>query len=81
MDEQVALSHEMAIRLHKAFGADMEVLIRMQGSYDIAEARQQQAEISVARNEAKGRDPRLGLSERKWQLYQVRLSTSEIRDE
>jgi hypothetical protein len=36
----------------------------MQGSYDIAQARQRQGEISVARYEAEGRDPRLGFSER-----------------
>ena len=37
----------MAIRLDKAFGADMESLMRMQGSYDIARARRRQGEISV----------------------------------
>jgi antitoxin HigA-1 len=41
----------MAIRLDKAFGADMETLMRMQGSYDIAQARQREGEISVARND------------------------------
>ncbi len=39
LNEQAALSREMAIRLDKAFGADMEMLMRMQGSYDIAQAR------------------------------------------
>ncbi len=57
LNEQAALSPEMAIRLDKAFGADMETLMRMQGSYDIAQARQRQGEISVARYEAAGHDP------------------------
>ncbi len=50
MNERAALSPEMAIRLDKAFGADMETLMRMQGSYDIAQARQ--GEVRVARYEA-----------------------------
>ena len=49
LNERAALSPEMAIRLDKAFGADMETLMRMQGSYDIAQARERQGEISVAR--------------------------------
>jgi antitoxin HigA-1 len=36
LNEQAALSPEMAIRLDKAFGADMETLMRMQGSFDLA---------------------------------------------
>ena len=49
LNERASLSPEMAIRLDKAFGADMETLMRMQSSYDIAQARQRQGEISVAR--------------------------------
>jgi addiction module HigA family antidote len=49
--EQAALSPEMAIRLDKAFGADMETLMRMQNSYDIAQARQRESAIKVARFE------------------------------
>jgi plasmid maintenance system antidote protein VapI len=41
----------MAIRLDKAFGADMETLMRMQNSYDIAQAKQRQDAIKVARFE------------------------------
>jgi antitoxin HigA-1 len=47
LNEQAALSPEMAIRLKKAFGADMEYLMRMQNSYDIALARQHQEKIQV----------------------------------
>lgn len=51
LNEQAALSPEMAIRLDKAFGADLETLIRIQGSYDIAQARQRKGEIMVERYE------------------------------
>mgnify|MGYP001259481168 CR=1 FL=1 len=58
LNERAALSPEMAIRLDKAFGADMETLMRMQSSYDIAQARQRRDEISVARFQPKpGHDP------------------------
>lgn len=49
LNEQAALSSEMAIRLEKAFGADMEELMRMQNQYEIALARQHQDNIEVAR--------------------------------
>lgn len=39
LNEQAALSAEMAIRLQKAFGADFEELMRMQNDYDIAQAK------------------------------------------
>lgn len=47
VNEQASLSLEMAIRLEKAFGADMEALMRMQNAYDIACARAYQHEIKV----------------------------------
>lgn len=49
LNEQAALSPEMAIRLEKVFGASMEDLMRMQNNYEIALARQHQDEINVAR--------------------------------
>jgi addiction module HigA family antidote len=49
LNEQAALSPEMAIRMEKAFGASMEDLMRMQNSYDIALARQNLDEITVSR--------------------------------
>jgi addiction module HigA family antidote len=47
LNEQAALSPEMAIRLEKAFGANMEELMQMQSGYDIARAREHQNEIIV----------------------------------
>lgn len=49
INAQTSLSPDMAIRLDKAFGIDMETLMRMQGSYDIARARERQREIEVER--------------------------------
>jgi antitoxin HigA-1 len=50
--EQASLSSEMAIRLDKAFGADMETLMRMQNSYDIARAKERKGAIRVVRFQA-----------------------------
>lgn len=41
------LSPDMAIRIEKAFGVSMETLMRMQNSFDIAEARKRAREINV----------------------------------
>lgn len=43
------LSSEMALRLEKAFGVDMETLMRMQSSYDIARTRRRESSIRVPR--------------------------------
>lgn len=43
------ISPEMAIRLSKAFGGTPEVWLRLQMAYDLAEARQHEDEIVVAR--------------------------------
>jgi plasmid maintenance system antidote protein VapI len=45
----------MAIRIEKAFGPDMETLMRMQNSHDIAEARKRAADIKVDRYVPKAR--------------------------
>jgi plasmid maintenance system antidote protein VapI len=37
----------MALRIEKAFGVAMDTLMRMQGSYDIAEARKNEKKIHV----------------------------------
>lgn len=47
------LSPEMALRIEKAFGVSMDTLMRMQCSYDIAQARSREGEIKVARYVAK----------------------------
>lgn len=52
LNGQAALSAEMAIRLDKAFGADMETLLRMQSAVDIARAKAKAPEIDVARYES-----------------------------
>ena len=39
LNEHVDLSPEMALRIEMAFGVSMDVLMRMQNSYDIARAR------------------------------------------
>lgn len=49
LNEQASLSPEMAIRLAKAFGANMEELMRMQNNYDIALAHTRENEIVVSR--------------------------------
>ena len=49
LNEREHLSPEMAIRIEKAFGVSMETLMRMQNSYDIAQARKREAEIKVER--------------------------------
>ena len=40
---------DMALRFEKAFGADMETLMRMQNSYDIAQTRSRAKKIHVER--------------------------------
>ena len=49
LNERSALSPEMALRIEKAFGVPMETLMRMQNSYDIAQARRKEGEIDVVR--------------------------------
>lgn len=48
LNERARLSPEMALRLEKAFGVSMDTLMRMQNSYDIAQARKREGEIEVA---------------------------------
>ena len=43
------LSGDMALRIEKAFGVKMDTLMRMQGSYDIAQTRKREKQISVPR--------------------------------
>lgn len=44
-----ALSPEMALRIEKAFGVDMDMLLRMQAWYDAHTMRQRAGEIDVRR--------------------------------
>jgi addiction module HigA family antidote len=43
------LSGDMALRFEKAFGVDMDTLMRMQNSYDIAQTRSRANKIKVER--------------------------------
>jgi addiction module HigA family antidote len=49
LNERAALSSEMALRIEKAFGVSMDTLMRMQNSYDIAQARRRAGKIKVVR--------------------------------
>jgi plasmid maintenance system antidote protein VapI len=44
-----ALTPEMALRIEKAFGPDMDHLLRMQLAYDVAQVRRRGGRISVKR--------------------------------
>jgi addiction module HigA family antidote len=44
---KAGITPEMAIRLHKAFGGGAEVWLRMQTSYDLAQAMKTAASIKV----------------------------------
>jgi len=44
-----ALTPEMALRIEKAFGPDMDHLLRMQLAYDVAQTRQRARGISIKR--------------------------------
>jgi antitoxin HigA-1 len=57
LNEHSQLSSEMALRVEKAFGVSMDTLMRMQNSYDIAQARKREGEIHVAPFTGKPLDP------------------------
>lgn len=46
------LSGDMALRVEKAFGVEMDTLMRMQNSYDIARTRSREGKIRVRRYKA-----------------------------
>lgn len=49
LNAKAGLSGEMALRFEKAFGIDMDTLMRMQNSYDIAQTRSRARKIQVER--------------------------------
>jgi addiction module HigA family antidote len=53
LNAKADLSGDMALRFEKAFGIDMETLMRMQNSYDIARARKRAKLIRVERYQPK----------------------------
>ena len=46
---KAALTPEMALRIEKAFGPDMDHLLRMQLAYDVAKTREHARDISIKR--------------------------------
>jgi len=46
---KAALTPEMALRIEKAFGPDMNHLLRMQLAYDVAKMREHARDISIKR--------------------------------
>ena len=46
---KTSLSAEMALRLEKAFGVSMDLLLKMQAGYDAAQARMHGEQIKVKR--------------------------------
>ena len=42
-----SVSSEMALRLEKAFGVSMDLLLKMQAGFDAAQARKQSSQIKV----------------------------------
>jgi len=50
---KAALTAEMALRIHKAFGPDVDHLLRMQVTYDTAQIRKRAKTIKVKRYIAK----------------------------
>ena len=46
---KAALTPEMALRIEKAFGSTAETWVRMQASYDLAQARKAESKIKVRR--------------------------------
>ena len=49
VNEKAALSPEMALRIEKAFGVKMDLLLKMQAGYDTETMRQHADEIAVER--------------------------------
>lgn len=47
LNEHTALTAEMAMRIEKAFGTSMELLMRMQLAYDLAQVRLRERDIRV----------------------------------
>ena len=45
------LTPEVALRLEKAFGVSMDLLLRMQASYEVAKARERAGDVDVQRYE------------------------------
>jgi addiction module HigA family antidote len=53
LNGRAALSPDMALRVEKGFGVRMDTLLRMQTAFEIAEARDREANIKVKRYRGK----------------------------
>ena len=53
LNGRASLSPQMALRIEKAFGIKMDLLLRIQTAWNIAEAREKEGEINVSRYKAK----------------------------
>jgi addiction module HigA family antidote len=49
LNSKAALSGDMALRIEKAFGVQMDTLMRMQSAFDIAQTRKREGKIRVRR--------------------------------
>ena len=49
VNEKASLTPEMALRIEKAFGVSMDLLLKMQAGYDTARMRRQADQIAVKR--------------------------------
>ena len=49
LNEKAALSPEMALRIEKAFGVSMEMMLRIQTDWDIANTRHREQDVHVSR--------------------------------
>lgn len=62
LNENTALTSEMALRIEKAFGPKMEHLMRMQLAHDLSRARKKERTIKVKRYVVKNEKEHPGLS-------------------
>ena len=49
LNSKAALTPEMALRIEKAFGVGMDLLLSMQLAYDVAQMRNHESDIKVSR--------------------------------
>lgn len=57
LNERASLSSEMALRIERAFGVSMDTLMRMQNSFEIAQARKREGDIKVSPFHGKPENP------------------------
>jgi addiction module HigA family antidote len=60
LNERASLSSEMALCIEKAFSVSMDTLMRMQNSFEIAQARKREGNIKISPLQAKPGNPPRG---------------------